>query len=144
MFKARLVLLVLVFGLISACSGLPTSPNIERLGLTIAVGKVVESAEVPADKAIRVADVATAAKALLDGDEQALVSQISIRVRHYINFDSMTPQDRMLTELLISEIQHAIEVRIGTDRLSPEVKVRIMQVLDGVIEAAEFYLVAPS
>lgn len=124
--------------LLSGCASMgPNSPTVD-LATKIATWKVIEKAENPEEKAVRVAAVADAALEYVSG-EKVLVQVAVDAVKAQIDWDSMTRSDRLLAEELINYVAAEISARTDTGTLDGEALTSARRILTSVKTAALLY-----
>jgi hypothetical protein len=122
---------------LSGCSSNPGVPDrTAKLAVTYATMKGVEQGLDP----VRTRAVAESAKAIISGEAVTLTALQEAIGAELTRLD-LSPADRMLAGLLVAAIADEVKARIGTGFLDPEQKVKVVEVLQWVIDAT--YLGAP-
>lgn len=100
--------------------------------------KVIEKADDPADKAIRI--VAVAEQALeVASTEGVLIAVVQEAVKESIDWASLSPADTLLANELINLVAEDLNDRVDSGVLEGESMLTARRVLEAVIEATELY-----
>ena len=130
------LLIIAVFAMLAACAGHPQQDNAARLGTKVAVAHFIQRAEVPAERAQRVAAIAREALARV-GDSQTSVELIEQAVRQQIPWQRLSLVDQQLADELVVAIRMELQARVGNGLLAPDQKIAVATVLGWVLETAE-------
>jgi len=135
------ILMALFFALaLGGCSWFEDNPRTSGLVVQYATMKVIEESGNPADKAMRIINVAQVALDLAS-NEGVLISAIEQAVRASIDFSNLSPADTLLTNHLIEIVAEELNEKVGDGGgLEGEQLVTARNVLSAVIEAAQIYL----
>lgn len=133
--------LLMALTVLAGCTAIQERPMTSRLVVTYATMKVIDGAEMPFEKADRVAAVADVALGLLSDDSPVLIAAIEEAVRAAIPWDELDSADAMLADALILTVSEELKSRVD-DRgmLGGESLLTAREVLTWVRQAAEAYV----
>lgn len=98
--------------LVSGCATLNTNPLLVDMAVRQAVLRYIDAGDSEADKHKRAAAVVAVvqkADSFLEGEPQADVSTLLLVVDHAINWDALSPADRMLLSDVMTLVKHALQ-----------------------------------
>lgn len=133
MIKHILLSVLLMVGL-SACATFETHAPVAQLGVQVATMKVIE--EHP-ERAGRIVEIADAALLLVDGGMESTVPLIDMAVRKQIDWQGLSPSDRLLVNALLLAVRDELQRRVGDDALDETKLLQVRQVIVWVRDAAE-------
>ncbi|MCR9260764.1 MAG: hypothetical protein NXH95_13640 [Pseudomonadaceae bacterium] len=134
----KLLPILLTGLLISGCANNDLNPRSADLIVKYATMKVIEKADDPADKAIRI--VAVAEQALeVASTEGVLIAVVQEAVKESIDWASLSPADTLLANELINLVAEDLNDRVDSGVLEGESMLTARRVLEAVIEATELY-----
>lgn len=129
--------LILSLILLSGCASFNSGGGAERLAITYATMKYVESGDQPSERAERVIRVAEDAKSFLDTGTASL-DLLQAAVVERLPAD-LSPADRLLANALIQTVVGELQARVGSGIIPPDQVYQVSTVLGIVIDAAEAY-----
>jgi hypothetical protein len=131
----KLVSIVAVL-LLAACSSNPSSRDEAIIGLSVqyATAKYIEKRP---DSRENIVHVATAAKGIVAGDSTATLITLQEFVGQELDKLSLSPADRVLANGLVSLIVAELQAKVGDGLIPEDQKIRVSQILDLVIAAAQ-------
>jgi hypothetical protein len=129
--------LILSLLLLTGCASFNSGGGAERLAITYATMKYVESSNQPAERAERVIAVAEEAKSFLDTGTASL-DLLQAAVVERLPAD-LSAADRLLANALIQTIVAELQTRVGAGIIPPDQAYQVSTVLGIVIDAAEAY-----
>lgn len=124
---------------LAGCSVYERNPDVANLAIKYATMKVIDAAADPSAKAERIVEVVQTAIDVT-ADEAVLISAIEQAVRNAVDWDSLARPDALLAHELINVVSDRLQERVGEGLISGERLITVREVLDSVIEAAEFYV----
>ncbi|MDC0003785.1 hypothetical protein OAE19_05235 [Porticoccaceae bacterium] len=126
----------------SLASGDQRAELIATVAIQVATNKVISRSGDPAAKALRIVEIARAAKGLADGGSVALVADLHKEINDRIDWAALDPGDTILVQALVSAVRGELEARVDDDLITGDSLVVMHLVLDNIIETASVY-VAP-
>lgn len=120
---------------LSACK-----QNSAELLVSYATMKVIERGSSAADqveRAEKIREIATDAKALLSG-ETVTVDLLEAAVREQVDKLALQPADRFLADALIHQVATDLQQRVGAGVLDADKRYKVSAVLDWVIRATAY------
>lgn len=136
--KARFSMLTA--GLVAMFALTACKPESSQLLVSYATMKVIErgqTAEEQYERAQKINEIATDAKALLAG-ETVTVSSMEHIVRAQIAKLHLSPSDAFLADALIQQVVLELQQRVGSGVLESGKRYKVSQVLDWVIQATAY------
>lgn len=129
--------LLMALTVLAGCAAIEERPMTSRLVVTYATMKVIDGAEMPIEKADRVAAVADVALGLLSDDKPVLIAAIEEAVRAAIPWGDLDNADVILANALITAVAEELQSRVD-DRgmLGGESLLTAREVLSWVKDAA--------
>lgn len=126
---------------VSACAMTPDTERRDRLAVQSATMALIERADIPAEKAERIADAVDKARTLLSLAEVSVQDiRVALSARIAERAEHLSPLEKLAANELIDAIASEVEGRIGAGVLSPEQRVSVNKVLDWVEVATVFYV----
>ena len=123
---------------ISGCSILSTRPATARLAVTYAVGKYIEAADQPGERAQRVRAVALKVLEVAQGDS------VTVDVLKVIAINqlpvNLSPADRAMAGAIIDVVVEELKTRISNGILPADQLLTVRAVVQWVADAAASYL----
>lgn len=122
---------------LSACSILQNADQ-TKIVVQIATMKVVEGGEDRHIRALRIKEIASDAKLVLDASSVS-VDLLAGAARNRVANLHLAASDQLLANLLIDSVAQDLKLKIGEGAIPDTSKFRVNQVLGWVAEAASFY-----
>lgn len=134
--------LILVLGVLYGCATLAERPATARLVVTYAVGKYVEAAVQPAERAQRVTAVAVNVLALADSTQTLTVDLLKAAALSQLPAN-LSPADKAMAGAVIDAAVEALRTSIKTGDIPPDQLLTVKSVIQWVIDGAAPYLPKP-
>lgn len=130
---ALLVGTAVLLGCATAARLVQEQPMTARLAVQAAALKVIDE---DADRAQRVAAIASTTRAALSTETAATVDALEAIARAQIDWARLEPADALLVELLLAEVTHQLKQRLGPDLLTADSALVVATVLEWIESAA--------
>lgn len=143
--KSMLIFACLTLGLLMGCTTTvdelsPTQSAIATVAIqTGTVELINKDSDRAKETASNIIDVATEALLLVDSGSVTVVDELDFRMRERISELNLSPEKKLVADMLIILVKAEIENRIGDKVLDPETVVTIATVLKIMVDTAERY-----
>lgn len=137
-FLASFLITAVIGFAVIGCTSNPSS-TLDRLGVQVATMALIERADNPADKAIRVLEAVAKARTVLDMAEVS-VSDIRVALLTRVAERNLSPLEKLAALEAINAVSNEVESRLGKGLLSPEQRVDVNTVLSQIEGAARTYV----
>lgn len=117
-------------------TGRPDAKIVAQLGVSYAVGKVIENNPTYAP---RIAEIARHVGAAASGESSTVAAVIDL-ARAQVDFTGMSPADQTLVNTLLLAVQLELERRIEAGALPPDLAASVREVAGWIETAAVAYL----
>lgn len=133
------VLLCVVGLALGGCTFLRNQPATASLAIQVAVGKYIEAAERPAERAQRVRDVAGKVLVYAQGAPDSTVDALKAVALASLPAN-MTPADRLLASAVVEVAVEALKAKVKEGKLPDDLFVNVRTVVQAVIDGTVPYL----
>lgn len=134
--------MILALGGLYGCQFLKERPATASLAIQVAVGKYIEAADRPAERAQRVRDVASKVLAVAEAADSATVDSLRLVAINALPAN-LTPADRLLAMTLIDVAVEAVRGYVDKQGLPVDYLVSVRVVVTAVRDGATVYLPQP-
>jgi hypothetical protein len=127
------------FLMLSGCSvlqGMQDNPDTARLTTHYATAKVIDG---DADRAQRVIDIVSKARATVGEDAVTTVSALDAFVRSEIEWSQLAPEDSVLIDAVLTRAAERLQEEVGAGLLSGEQRIALDAFLGWIESAAKRY-----
>lgn len=118
-------LIVIAMAFVVGCATMQADSGSARLAVQYGTLKYIKN---DTQKASRVAAKVDAALEIVNNN-LTTIAALDTAVRDSIEWQSLSIEDKMLLDALLTEVRHEMERRIGDGVLSPEQRVKVADVL---------------
>lgn len=137
----RLFVALLAFSitLLSGCAvvdAVAENPQTAKATTFYATAKIING---DTDRANRAIEIAARASATVGESATATVAELDAFVREEINWSSLSPEDAVFLDLMLTEAATRLQERIGAGSLNPDQRVALRTFLSWIQEAARMY-----
>lgn len=123
------------------CAVTPSADRNIRVGTEAGTLLLIQRADVPAAKAVRVLETIKAVRAKLDASETVSVSDLRvILVQRITERYALNPAEQLLALEVINSVGDQLEAQIGKAQIPADARVTIGKVLDTAEQVARLYV----
>ena len=143
--KSILIFACLTLGLLMGCSTTvgelsPTQSTIAAVAIQAGTVELInKDSDRVQETASNIIDVATEALLLVDSGSVTVIDELDFRMHERINELNLSPEKKLVADMLMVLVKAEIENRIGDKVLDPETVVTIATVLKIMVDTAESY-----
>lgn len=136
----RFVVVAAAAALLSACTALGTTGSLAlKTAFQLALGKAIERAEQPSERADRIIQGVDELLVYLQGDEEVTLEAMAGYAREVFNYEQRPLSEKILIDDLIQVVQISLQEAFDQTQLDEKTEVRLTEILTRTKAVAELY-----
>ena len=136
LFSATGIILIIAFIFMAGCSFIEDNPNTARLTTQYATAKIIDN---DSARAARIVVIASNARATIGENSTTTIAELDDYVRSKIRWNSLSPEDSILIDAVLSSASDRLQEEISDGLLDPDQRVALSEFLSWIEEVAARY-----